>query len=39
MHRFLVQTQPSFFALHVEHGHAVGESVAFGADDEGSVLL
>jgi len=29
---FLIRPQFFFFTLHAEHGHAVGEFVAFGAD-------
>ena len=37
VHRFLIPSQLFFFTLHGEHGHAVGEFVAFGADVGGDV--
>jgi hypothetical protein len=33
----LIQSQFCFFTLRAEHGHAVGEFVAFGADVGGDV--
>jgi len=36
---FLIRPQFFFFTLHAEHGYAVGEFVAFGADVHTSTVL